>query len=316
MLTFFIYLIDINFQPTNEYEEDLKPFGFLFPILVIIYCFYYLLNQKRFYVYNTYFEIKVLFKTDKYFYSEIKTHYSEEFQGKYSEWTEHYLVFNTDEKITIVTTEYDNFHEFFYEIKQRIKKNKKLNTLLKQPKSLRYAVICGIISLVLFYFSSYFYDFRPIDHKDYLYMQTVLQNDETFVRNGEGKKQIEIEVIEQKDFNFIISGNSYAAISDQYSFNETFKKGNKIAIGIKKDEFIKKISKTKKLSFLDKYFNFKLIRVHQIKDATGKSLIDLEEINRLNTESNYLSIGTLSLFGLLFLFLTFGNYKAHLKTNK
>jgi hypothetical protein len=316
MLLFFIYLLDINFQPINEYEENLKPIAFALLILLIIYCLYYLLNQKRFYVYDKYFEIKVLFKTEKYFYTAIKTYYSEYFKEKHNSWTEHYLVLNTDEKITLVEEEYTNFHDFFYPIKIRVKTNKKLNSVLKQPNYLNYTIICGFISVVLFYFSSCFYNFQPIVDDDFSYVKTVLQNDVTRVTTKASKKQIEIKVIEQKDFNFIIRRSSYEAISDHNTLYELLKKGHKIAIGIKKQDFDKKISKRKKLTFLDKYYNFKSITVHQIKDATGKSSIDLEKINRRKIESNYLSIGLLSLFGLLFSYLTFGNYKAYIKAKK
>lgn len=316
MLMFFGYLFDLNFQPKNIYQQDLKALGFILLTILTIYCVYYLLNQKRFYIYEKHFEIKTLFKSNKYIYKEIKTHYSEDFEWKYNTWTEHYLVLNTDEKITIVTTEYHNFHEFFYEIKLRIKKNKKLNTVLKQPKFLNYAVICGIIALLLFYFSSFFYDFGYTDDKDYSYITTVLQNDITFAKNENNDKQIEIEVVEHKDYNFILRGSSYEALPKEIGYNETFKSGDEIAIGIEKDEFNKKISKTIKTSFLENYFNSTSITIHQIKDVTDQSVIDLEKINQSKIESNYLTIGIISIFGLLFSYLSYGNYTAYLKAKK
>ena len=94
LFTFFIFLLDNNFQPKNNYEENLKIIGFLVLALIIFYCIYYLLNQKRIYVYENYFEIKNFLKTKKYHFSEIKTHFSEYFEGKYNSWTEYYLILN------------------------------------------------------------------------------------------------------------------------------------------------------------------------------------------------------------------------------
>ena len=56
MLMFFVYLFDLNFQPKNIYQEDLKALGFILLTILTIYCVYYLLNQKRFYIYKKHFE--------------------------------------------------------------------------------------------------------------------------------------------------------------------------------------------------------------------------------------------------------------------
>ena len=52
-----------------------------------------------------------------------------------------------------------------------------------------------------------------------------------------------------------------------------------------------------------------------LKDTKNKFLINLEEVNRLKIQSNYIGIGMFSLFGLLFLYLTYGNYIAYIKSN-
>ena len=113
LFTFFIILLNNNFQPKNNYEDNLKTIGFLVLTFIIFYCIYYLLNQKRIYIYENYFEIKKLLQTRKYHFSEITTHFSEYFEGKYNSWTEYYLILNTGEKITLIDSEYSNFYDFF-----------------------------------------------------------------------------------------------------------------------------------------------------------------------------------------------------------
>ncbi len=315
LFTFFIILLNNNFQPKNNYEDNLKTIGFLVLTFIIFYCIYYLLNQKRIYIYENYFEIKKLLQTRKYHFSEITTHFSEYFEGKYNSWTEYYLILNTGEKITLIDSEYSNFYDFFSKIKVRVKINKELNTELSQPKFLKYSIICGIISCLIFYFSSYFYDFKKIKNNDFTYIRSELKNEIKVIRGSKGKKHFEIQLTNQPMFEFKISGSAYDGVSNDNQFLNTFKTGDKITIGIEKDEYEKKISKIKSLNILDKYLNYFKIQVKQVKDTKNKFLINLEEVNRLKIQSNYIGIGMFSLFGLLFLYLTYGNYIAYIKSN-
>jgi hypothetical protein len=315
LFTFFIFLINNNFQPKNIYEENLKIIGFITLILLIFYCIYYLINQKRIYVYENYFEIKRLLQTRKYHFSEITTHFSENFEGKYNSWTEYYLILNTGEKITLIDSEYSNFYDFFSKIKIKAKENKKLNKKLAQPKFLKYAIICGIISCLIFYFSSYFYDFKAVKNSDFSYISSELVNDMKFIKGRKGNKRFEFELTNYPNFVFIISGANYRGILDDDIFLKEFRKGTLVKIGIQKDEFEKKISKSKELDFIDKYLRFSKIQVYQIIDNKNIYQIDYRKVNSWDAENNYWGIGVFSFFGLLFLYLTIGNYKAYIKSD-
>ena len=65
---------------------------------------------------------------------------------------------------------------------------------------------------------------------------------------------------------------------------------------------------------MDKYLNFSVIHVKQIMNNQNKPLINLEEVNRLHLQNNYIGIGLFSFFGLLFFYLTYRNYKAYTKS--
>lgn len=314
LFSFFIFLLDNNFKPKNYYEQNLKIIGFLVLILIIIYCVFYLLNHKRVYVYKNYFEVKKLLQTRKYHFSEIATHFSEYFKGKYNSWTEYYLILNTGEKITFIDSEYSNFYEFYTKIEGKVKKDKELNIELSGPKFLKYSVICGIVTCLMFYFSSYFYDFKKIENTDFTYFTSELKNDVNIIEGSRGNKYFDIQLTNQPTFEFKIAGRSYDGISNDNEFLNAFKKETKITIGIDKDEYEKKISKVKELNFSDKYLAFSVIQVKQVKDRTNNFLIDLDEINHFKTQNNYFGIGFFSFSGFLFLFLTFGNYKAYLKS--
>jgi hypothetical protein len=316
LFSFIIYLLNNNFHSKNEYEEKLKIFGLIILSSLTTYCVYYLLNQKKIIVYHNYFEVKNSFHVKRYNFAEIATHYSEYFEGKYNSWTEYYLIFNTNEKITLIDSEYSNFNDFFSKIKINVKENKVLNTKLLKPKFLKYSIICGIISFIIFYFSSYFYDFNTIKNSDFNFFTSLLQNEIKVVKESKGKKHFEFALVDQPQFLFKITGSSYESINNNNQFINSFEKGSKITIGIKKDEYDRKISKQKALSFIDKYLHYATIQVEQVKNSENKFLIDLKIINKLKIESNYIGIGFFSFFGLFFLFLSAGNLKAHIKSKR
>lgn len=167
MVSFFIFLFDHNFQPKTPEDQKLKVTIFIGQNALILYLIYYLLDQKSIHVYENYFVVKRLLRSQRIYYSEVITHFSEDFQGKYQTWTEYYLILNTDEKITLTNSEYSNFNEFFPKIKRRIKNNESINTKLSQPKYLTYALFCGIIAAFLFFISSFFYDFKKLENSDF-----------------------------------------------------------------------------------------------------------------------------------------------------
>lgn len=316
LFSFFVYLLNNNFQPKNEYEGKLKIIGLLVLIVIIIYCFYTLLNQKRIYVYEKYFEIKKIFQIEKYFFTEIQTYYSEHFNGRYNSWTEHYLILNTGKKLTLIDSEYSNFEIFFSSIKNRIKRNEKLNIKLSRPKFLKYSIICGIISCLIFYFSSHFYDFKKVKNKDFVYITGKLKGEIKKVTRRKSKNHFEIHLTNKPNLIFKISGENYYGISDNNEFTNLFKAGEKIVVGIKKDDYEKKITNEKKMFLLDKYFHYSTINIQQINDKTNKPLVNLEYVNNFRKENNYIGIGTFSFFGIIFLYLTIGNYRAYVKNNK
>lgn len=314
LFTFFIFLKNNNFQPKNNYEENLKLLGFLVLSSIIFYCIYYLVNQKRIYVYENYFEIKKNFQTQKYNYSEIVTHFSEHFEGKYNSWTEYYLILKNGKKITLIDSEYSNFYSFYSKIEQRVKISEEINAKLSEPKYLKYAIICGIFGILIFYFSSFFYNFKKIENNDFVYFTSKLKNDITLEKGRKGKNNFVIQLTDYSNFNFKISSRNYDGIFDDDEFLKTFKSGDIITIGLDKDDFNKKISKIKELNLLDKYLNFSVIQVKQIMNNKNKPLINLEEVNSLLIQNNYIGIGLFSFFSLFFFFLTYGNYKAYIKS--
>mgnify|MGYP003616798969 CR=1 FL=1 len=315
MLLFFIFLFNNNFQPKVIYEQHIKIFVILIIIIGILYCIFYLLNTKRVYVYPKYFEVKNLFSTKRYYYTDIKTYFSDYIKAKYNSWTEYYLFLNTGEKITFLDSEFSNFHVFFGYIERKIKKDNEVDIIFKKKSFLNYAIISAVISVFLLYGSSFFYDFKEITHDDFVDFSGILKDDIKLVTGSKGKKHLEFHLINQPIYDFKILGPEYDEIDDKIFLNK-FKAGDTIIITIEKEEYDKKIVKTKNLNFKDKYISYTSIRVRQIKTLRDRDYIDLEKLNKQNRESNYLGIGMFSFFALLFLYFAFGNYKAYQNPEK
>lgn len=300
-------LIKNQFEPQNEYELEIKQASFFGLSSIILYILFYWLNQKKVFVYVTYFEIKRLFKYEKYFYDDIKTYFSECKKSKHSTWTEYYLITKNDDKITFVDSEYSNFHSFFYKIERKIKKDIKINNTFTKPKFLKYSVYCGIFSFLFFYFSSFFYDFNQIKNNDFTFFKSKLNNIQIKETN-KGKQYFELELANYPMFKFKIAENN---IVNRDVFLITFKASSVIIIGVSKEDFEKKIAKIKPLGFLDKYLHFSSISVRQVKDLENNFYVKLDKDNKLKTSNNYSAIGLFTFFGLLFLYLSLGNYRAY-----
>ena len=321
-IPFVIYLgynVNKNDPPNNEYEENLTMIFTSVLILVVLYFIYYLLNQKKVIVYDKYFEVKRMLSVNRYFYSDIETHYSEYKEGKYNSWTEYYIVVKSGKKIKLLDSEYSNFHEFFSKITKKIKKNDIKNTEFEKKDYLKYSIVSGIIACILFISMFGFIDNNTIKNENLTYFQGKLSDDISYTKRHSGNyrsKYYLVKIIEHPDFEFKIIGNYFESVSTKSKNITTFQKGENIIVGIEHDDFLKKITKQKPLNFSDKYRNYKVIHIRQIKDLRNNFYIDIEKANRLRIESNYIAIGLFSVFILLFLILTAGNYNAHKKSTK
>ncbi|WP_294222909.1 hypothetical protein [uncultured Chryseobacterium sp.] len=311
---FISYLFNTSFQPKNIYEERLKALSFFVFISFIIYLIFSLLNQKVVYVYKDHFEIKRFFKTKTYKFSEIQSHYSKKFSGKYDSWGAYYLVLNANKKLTFVDTEYLNFHQFYFKITGRIKINKKLNEKISHRKYLKYSIICGILAILSFYLSSHFYNFKKTEDHNFVFITGKLNAEIKTVKGAKGSRKFEINLVDYPNFSFLISGINYNAIESDEEFLKSFKKDQDITIGIDKEEYEKKISETKKPNFFDKYFRYCSIEIRQVQ-YKNISFIDVEKVTESRKRNNYAMIVILSLLGLLFVYFTIRNLKIFKKYN-
>lgn len=297
LLTWLVYLTYTNFQPKIIYEVRTKIVGISALVLLIIYCIYYYLNIKIVYIFNNYFEIKTLFKTKKYLFTDFKTYYSERINGRNNSWTEYYLITNADEKITFIDSEYSNFHSFFYYIERRIKVDKKLNVELSKPNFSKISIVLFFVSVIFFLFSVNIYHYKPIFEKDIVYIKDVLDENVKLIKGSKGSNSMVINLKNFPIFTFKDSGYN------EYLMNN-YGKGDTINIGITSEDYKKKITHILPLSFKDKYLNYSTIYIAQFKTKEGNDYYNLEIENDRMEDNSFTGFIIFSVFGLIFLVLS------------
>ena len=88
---------------------------------------------------------------------------------------------------------------------------------------------------------------------------------------------------------------------NDYLMNE-FSKGDSIVLGIKNEDFKKKISQTLPLNFKDKYLNYSTINIVQFKTKEGNYNLEIEN-NRMK-DNSFLIFIIFSILGSIFLILS------------
>lgn len=314
MIVFFMYLISINFTIRNQYDRELKNFCYIFLSAIILYLIYYTLNHKRIIVCSTYFEIITLLTSKKYYYSKIKTSYSEYNKGKYNSWTTYYFILDKGKKISLIDEEYSNFHVFYTQILQRIKVDSSLNEKILKTNFLKYSIISGVISCLIFLCTLFIYPIKKQENNNYIYLKSVVLKDMQLITESKRRNHFEFSVAIKPQLIFKISGSQHDAIGNKDAFVKTFQKNKPVYIGITQDDYDKRIKKIKELSTIEKYFHYYTVNVYQLKDDTNNYYIDLDVVNKSSQESTYAVLGFIIFFGLFFLYLTYGNLNAYLKS--
>lgn len=297
LLCWFIYLTYTNFQPKVIYEVRTKIFGITVLVLLILYCILYYLNIKRVYVYKDFIEIKTLFKTEKYFFTDFKTYYSQKVEGKYNFYTEYYLITKINEKVTFIDNEHSNFHYFFYDISKNINQDKNLNKELSKPNFSKIAIILFLVSALFFFFSINSYSYKPISEKDVVYISDVLQDNVKLNKGSKGSKTMEIYLKNYPIFTFKDSGYN------EYLMNN-FQKSDTIKIGISSEDYKRKIIHTIPLSFKEKYLNYSTIYIVQFKTKEGNDYYNLEIENTRMEDNSFSNFIIFSIFGSIFFILS------------
>ncbi|NOU59660.1 hypothetical protein [Marinifilum caeruleilacunae] len=130
-------------------------------------------------------------------------------------------------------------------------------------------------------------------------------------RSGGSRRNSYEIVIKLKDypnFKFFTDADALAECDSKKLLKEV-KAGDIIEIDIELDTYQKKLSRSKKLGFFDKHFNYKIIPVYAIRKG-NTSYLSLDQYNRQNHKSSHLIVLIGVVLALLF---TWEGYKVFRK---
>ena len=276
-----IYFSFIKNYDTDPYDQR------VFTLLSIILVWFALANLKEIlcikYIvfYRDRFRIKTflgLFSRD-YFYEEIDSWLEEEKENKYSKWTELILILKNKKRIYL----YSSFYKDFWEIKQKLTQNKKINEAVKYKRELYSSIkrACFLLSasIILFSLPHFLREIQlPLTPKDTIEIKGTLSK---AIQTQRGKRDkitsFYLRLEEYPYFRFFVSKN----ILEKNGMNgllEGFQSGDKVRFLISKKDYETKIIKTKYSFALFPYS----VDITEIEKNNSKYL-SLSEYNEENS---------------------------------
>ena len=276
-----IYFSFIKNHDTDPYDQR------VFTLLSIIFVWFTLANLKEIlcikYIvfYRDRFRIKIflgLISRD-YFYEEIDSWLEEEKENKYSKWTELILILKNEKRIYL----YSSFYKDFWEIKQKLTQNKKINEAVKHKRELYSSIkrACFLLSASIILFSLPLFlreDQLPLTPKDTIEIKGTLSKE---IQTQRGKRDkitsFYLRLEEYPYFRFFLSRN----ILEKNGMNgllEDFQSGDKVRFLISKKDYETKIIKTKYYFALFPYG----VDITEIEKNNSKYL-SLSEYNEENS---------------------------------
>ena len=296
-----IYFSFIKNYDTDPYDQR------VFTLLSIILAWFAFANLKEIlrikYIvfYRDRFRIKTflgLISRD-YFYEEIESWLEEEKENKYSKWTELILILKNEKRIYL----YSSFYKNFWEIKQKLTQNKKINEAVKHKRELYSSIkrACFLLSACIILFSLPHFlreDQLPLTLKDTIEIKGTLSKE---IQTQRGKRDkitsFYLRLEEYPYFRFFLSRN----ILEKNGMNgllEDFQSGDKVRFLISKKDYETKIIKTKYSFALFPYS----VDITEIEKNNSKYL-SLSEYNEENSHDYtntilYIAAAISAMFGI------------------
>ncbi|MGH1438333.1 MAG: hypothetical protein ACRBG0_28135 [Lewinella sp.] len=277
----FLGIISIEEMFNKRYIDGTELILSLFFFTFALAALNYLVNRKAFELSSKRVILKTRFRKKVFPASEIQGFREETYQEKYQSGRR--LVFKMGNRfLTIDSNSYANFYEIAGFTRQHFKKLEdqefKRYDFLKTLPLRFFMLIVGVLLLGLFLNMQ----FEEIDNleEDLQYTETTLASTPAIESStGKGNKHyIPIYTVEHPEFEFKINGFRYNACNTNLT-NE-LQAGDKIRLGLKREDFRSKIGNLAPPSFQTKHFHWDMIRVYQLSHE-GKEYINLDQAKRL-----------------------------------
>lgn len=247
-------------------------------------------------------EIKEIQFSDIISYSEIDKH------NKYLKWQD-LTLFTKNSQHQISSHSYANYDV----IKKRLTKGKKRNRVHEEiwqyKINKRYGIGFTTFGLImLLFFGNIFIKDNQINEESLIGIEGTIINEPALELTGKrrNKRLLELKIAEYPNFRFKLGEGVIRTVNIE-SLLLDIKKGDKINMKLKKDQFEKKLSRQKEMTYWDRSFNYRIINLYGVETSEAK-YYNLKLLNS-NSKKDNSPLSMLIIFGLSFIFIGYGVYE-------
>lgn len=247
------------------------------------------------------------YKTRTLRLSDIKAYTLQVIPNKYGKDREAFTLFTKEgEKIKIKGNLYSNYDELKGLLSKNVSRDEKLEVTLQNQNRQKASLFMTAIGIIILT-SSYLLRDKEVKPNEIVYIKDIAADNITEYKGRKGNSSsLTIDLMKYPDFRFKISGLRYNATDSEVALREIHT-WDSIMIGIPKEDFDKKISKTVTPNFFDIYFGYKGIAVYELRDRNYEFL-SVANYNGKVKKHFFLAMGFFSFLGILFMVLGIFNY--------
>lgn len=206
--------------------------------------------------------------------------------GMHRNWLDIDLFYGKN-RLRISSSDYD--YESFNQLMDFFKENVSWNHTaeIKRYKNIVKKFVIFYIAFCLVAFILLYHDHQKnqpiITEADLELVEGTLYKPARIDENEDGKQSLKLQLTEHPGFTFQLKSKWFKAFESTEFINENHE-GDRIGVKIVKDEYEKKISKTKRLRFIDKRINYSTIYILGLENG-DQAYLNLNDINNLRQRS-------------------------------
>lgn len=299
LLIAFLYLLTVVFD--KDYPQFIEVFfsffvGFMGIALVFAY-----IKKRSIYLYKDYisFRYGFLLKRIEVRNDAILSWAEVVKSNKTGEWNE-LTIFTSNKRYSFQSNQYNGYNllkenitkdkpqDFDFEEDQKAAKNRKVSLFL---------MFFGAI-LLFFSLKNVMSTAKFTDNNQMVQTEQIVTSG-LKIKRYKGSASIYLKFKDHPEFDFCLDAHSFAGNADD--FIADVKYGDTLTVSLLKEDFEKKIAKTKPLTFEDKSFDYYTIHLYSISH-NRKTYLSLEDYQKFKQENSDSGFWICFSFGVLFFF--------------
>ncbi|MDN3677188.1 hypothetical protein QWY90_07660 [Flavobacterium paronense] len=309
LIGFFGYLTVMcynKYDSHNYATADNIVFAIVCFLLALVCAFIYM-SIKDIRITTTQVEFKSLmgYKTQTMRLSDISSYTIQNISNKYGKDKEAITLHAKDgTAIKVKENLYSNYDEIKDLLTKDVTRDEKLEARLQCTASLKSALLIIFIGLLILT-AGFLSREKVINSKDIFYVKDLAADNIRLTKGRKGNSSsLHIDLMKYPDYDFKVTNLGFSATDSEGALNEIHPMDS-IMVGISKDDYDKKISKTITPGFFDIYFGYTHIKVYELRNQNYEFL-SIDNYNEVIKRHVFFGMGFFSLVGVML--LGFGIY--------